>query len=234
MPHSSTRGEGGVESVPVAFFDFVEPSLMIEVPTRLRENAGRRFGGWFCGSFGEVAAANWLGERKSENEDAVLGTGRVVCPGSVVRISRGLPASEELGGLSTRASAPRLQLISSRQHTNCILPLLLDPLIIWRKAVPHGGIDCAHWGQAATELFSWFTLVQATLGIAEVVPAGVRVVTGACEAERQTMGVLKRGSGHYSTWGRVRAYSIEVSPMARHDLVGGWVRGGGMSGYRRC
>lgn len=175
------------------FFDLVELNLIIEVPTLFRENAERRFDGSFCGTFVEVAAAIWLEERKSENEDTVCGTGRVVCPESVGGISRGLPASEELGGLSTRASTQRSQDIPSSQRTNYVLLLLLDPLVIRRKAVPHGGIDCVHWGQTATELFSRFSLVHAALSITKVIPAGIRVVTGTCEANRQAMGVLNKG-----------------------------------------
>jgi len=207
--------------VPAVFFDLVELNLIIEVPTRLRENAETRFGDCFCGGFGGAAAAIWLEDRKSENEDGDCGTGRVVCPASVVRIGRGLPASEELGGLSTRASGSGSQPVPVSQHTDCVLLTLLDPLVFWRKAVPHGGIDCIYWGQAATKLFPWFALVQATLGITEVVPAGIRIIPATREAVRQAMGVLKRGLDHDSTWGRGRTYSIKVSPMARHGLVGG-------------
>lgn len=159
--------------MPAVFFDLVELNLIIEVPTRFRENAEPRFDGCFCGGFGGVAPAIWLEDRKSENEEAVCGTGRVVCPASEVRISRGLPASEELGGLSTRVSGSGSQPISVSQHTDCVLLVLLDPFVIWRKAVPHGGVDCVHWDQAATKLFSWFALVHATLGITEVVPTGI-------------------------------------------------------------
>ena len=207
--------------MPALVFDLVELNLMIEVPTRFRENAERRFDDSFGGSFGEVAAAIWLEERKSENEDTTCGTCRAVCPDSVVALSRGLPASEELGGPSKRASTPLSQPILSSKRTDYILLLLLDSVVVWCKAVPHGGINRVHWGQAATELFSRFALVHAALGITELVPAGIRVVTGTREAERQAMGVLKRGLDYYCTEGRARAYSIKIRPMARHDLVGG-------------
>lgn len=157
--------------MPAVFFDLVELNLIIEVPTRFREKAETRFD--VCGGFGGVAAAIWVEDRKSEKEDAVCGTGRAVCPASGVRISRGLSASEELGGLSKRASGLGSQPIQASQHTDCILLLPLDLLLVWRKAVPHGGIDCVHWGQTATKLFPWFALVHATLGITEVIPAGI-------------------------------------------------------------
>ena len=166
------------------FFDLVDLKLIIEVPTRFRENAEPRFDDCFCGGFAGVAPAIWLEDRKSENEDAVCGTGRVVCPASGVRISRGLPASEELGGLSTRASGSGSQPIPASRHTDYILLLLLDPLVIWRKAVLHGGVDCVHWSQAAAELFSRFALVYTTLGITEVVSAGIRIIPGTREAVR--------------------------------------------------
>ena len=92
-------------------FDLVERNRIIEAVARFRENVDLRFGGCSFGSFGEVAAAIWLEERKSENEDPVCWTGRVAWPAVVVvvgevKASRGLPASEP-GGLSTRASAPQ-------------------------------------------------------------------------------------------------------------------------------
>jgi hypothetical protein len=92
-------------------FDLVERNRIIEAVARFKENVDLRFGGCSFGSFGEVAAAIWLEERKSENEDPVCWTGRVAWPAVVVvvgevKASRGLPASEP-GGLSMRASAPQ-------------------------------------------------------------------------------------------------------------------------------
>lgn len=193
----------------------MERNARTEAAVRFREKPEPRFDDCFCGGFGGVAAAIWLEERKSENEDGDCGTGRVVRPTGT---GCGFPAPGEIGGLSTRASAPRSSLISLRERTNDIL--LLD-VLIWGKALPHGGVDCVHWGQAATELFSWFTLVHATLGITEVVPAGIRVVTGTCEAGRQAVSVLERESGYDNASERAAAYSVEVGPTARHDLVEG-------------
>ena len=101
MPHSSTRGDrrlGGALTLPL---DLVERKLIIEALTRFREKVGPRFDDCFCGGVGGVAAAIWLEERKSENEDAVCGTGCVACSAGV-GIRRGLPASGELGRLSAR------------------------------------------------------------------------------------------------------------------------------------
>jgi hypothetical protein len=92
MPHSSACGKEGLGGVPALCFDLVEPSLLIEAPTFLRENAELRRDGWVCGSFGEVAAAIWLEERKSENEEGVCEVG----------IGWGLPPSEEWEGLSAK------------------------------------------------------------------------------------------------------------------------------------
>ena len=103
MPHSFTPEEGRVGRVAALFFDLVDRNPRTEAVARLRENVGPRFGGFFCGSCWEVAAAIWLEERKSENEDTVCGAGRVVWPAGVK--NRGLTASGELGGLSTRALA---------------------------------------------------------------------------------------------------------------------------------
>ena len=102
-PHSSTRGEGELVSAPVLFFDLAEPSLIIEVPARFRENAKPRFDCCCCCfcccccggfGFGEVAAAIWLVARKSEKAVGVGLAG--------VKMGRGLSGSGGLGGPSTR------------------------------------------------------------------------------------------------------------------------------------
>ena len=122
-------------------FDLVERNAINEV-ARLNENVELRFSCVFCGGFEGVAVAIWLEERKSENAGAVRGTGRMLCSAGV-KIARGLSASEELGGISTRGLASRSYLTPASQHTNRIL-LLLDLLLVWSKAMPHRGIDCLH------------------------------------------------------------------------------------------
>lgn len=101
MPHSSTPVGGRFGRVAALPFGFVERNAIIEAVARFRENAGPRFDCFFGGSFGGVATAIWLEERKSENEGVVRGTDRVVCSAEV-KTGRGLPASEELGRLPTR------------------------------------------------------------------------------------------------------------------------------------
>ena len=43
----------------------------------------------------------------------------------------------------------------------------------------------------ATKFFPRFALVHTTLGVGEVVPAGIRIITGTCEARGQAVSVLQ-------------------------------------------
>ena len=128
-PHSFTPEGGRFGKVAALPFDLTDWDPGIEVMTRFREDVKPRFHGFFCGSCWEVAAAIWSGERKSENEDTpVGGTGRGVWLAGVK--TRGLP---------TRVSASQSWLISSNQHTNYILIV-----VVWGKAVSHGGVGYIH------------------------------------------------------------------------------------------
>ena len=85
-----------MEALP---FNFVEQNSVIEAVARFTENVKPRFDEFFGGAFKGDAAAIWLEERKSENEDGVCGACRVPCSGGV-KAGPGLPTSGELGGLS--------------------------------------------------------------------------------------------------------------------------------------
>jgi len=111
MPHSSVPVEGRFGRVEALPFDLVERNAIIEAVARFRENVEPRFDGLVCGDgFGGAAVATWLEERKSENEDGVRGACRVICSAGV-KTDRGLPASGELRGLSTRVSASQSYII---------------------------------------------------------------------------------------------------------------------------
>lgn len=83
--------------------------------------------------------------------------------------------------------------------------------------MPQGWINCINRGQAATKLFPWFALVHATFGVAEMVPAGIRVVTGTSEAIRQAVSVLERGSEQH-IGKAMKTHSVKVSPAVGHNL----------------
>ena len=63
--------------------DLAERNPRIKPVVRFREKVELRFNFFFCRGFGDVATAQWLEERKSENEDGLRGTCRVVCPAGV-------------------------------------------------------------------------------------------------------------------------------------------------------
>lgn len=92
--------------------------------------------------------------------------------------------------------------------------------------MPHGWIDCIHRGQATTKLFPWFALVHATLGVAELVPTGIRVVADACEALGQAVIVLKRRLDHHGRIVKDEGLTVSRS-VQRWRMVSNSV--GGMS-----
>lgn len=138
MPHSSAPVGGRFGRVEALLFDLVERNPIIEAVTRFRENVELRFDGFSCGGFGGAAAAIWLEERKSENEDGVCGACSVFCSAEV-KTGRGPPGSVELRGLSIMALARSYIIpMSQRYSTDSILP---NFIVVRSKAMPHGRID---------------------------------------------------------------------------------------------